>query len=392
MPREGPIDAEWMGRDAQPHKDFFGMPASHAGMGGASLVEGTCTDSYALARASRSGTPTDDTRARMELLHLRLFVAVAEAGSITAASDIVHLAQPALSRRMQELERELGGPLLERTARGVVLTPLGHSLLEHAHQMLDAHTRFMQRAHRALGAPTLRVGTVDYGLPHRILALAIARFATEHPDMRVVEVSVAMHLQPALVEAGELDLGFAAGGWDFPEGMTAHRLLHDPLRGVLLPATHALANAPSVSLDALSGETLLGPPIEQQPAFFGQLFEQMRAAGWRRGRYAATRSHADTDELVRHGHGFSIVPESLLRFVPVGTVIRPLDLQAVSDSSPVIRLGYDWHGVTRSDDDPARLARVARLLALIEAARDELLARPDAAADAMPTPAEGMPK
>src|SRR3974377_1586528 len=69
----------------------------------------------------------------MELRHLRYFVAVAEEGSLTnAAERRLHTAQPSLSRQIRDLELEVGVKLLERKARGIVLTGAGRVFLDHA--------------------------------------------------------------------------------------------------------------------------------------------------------------------------------------------------------------------------------------------------------------------
>jgi len=69
----------------------------------------------------------------MELRHLRYFVAVAEAGSLTvAAEQRLHTSQPSLSRQIRDLEDEVGARLLMRRARPIELTPAGRAFLEHA--------------------------------------------------------------------------------------------------------------------------------------------------------------------------------------------------------------------------------------------------------------------
>ncbi|HEY2124069.1 MAG TPA: LysR family transcriptional regulator, partial [Chthoniobacterales bacterium] len=70
---------------------------------------------------------------QMELRHLRYFVAVAEAGSLTvAAEQKLHMSQPSLSRQIRELEDEVGAQLLSRSPRGIELTPAGRAFLDHA--------------------------------------------------------------------------------------------------------------------------------------------------------------------------------------------------------------------------------------------------------------------
>src|ERR1700686_978630 len=74
----------------------------------------------------------------MELRHLRYFVAVAEAGSLTvAAQRRLHTSQPSLSRQIRELEDEVGTELLTRRARGIDLTPAGRAFLDHARLVLS---------------------------------------------------------------------------------------------------------------------------------------------------------------------------------------------------------------------------------------------------------------
>src|SRR6202451_3521944 len=74
----------------------------------------------------------------MELRHLRYFVAVAEAGSLTvAAARRLHTSQPSLSRQIRDLEDEIGVQLLTRRARGIELTPAGRAFLDHARSVLS---------------------------------------------------------------------------------------------------------------------------------------------------------------------------------------------------------------------------------------------------------------
>src|SRR5260370_25209803 len=74
----------------------------------------------------------------MELRHLRYFVAVAEAGSLTVAAErTLHTSQPSLSRQIRDLEDEVGAQLLRRSGRGIELTPAGRALSHHAPPVLS---------------------------------------------------------------------------------------------------------------------------------------------------------------------------------------------------------------------------------------------------------------
>src|SRR6202007_2928459 len=86
----------------------------------------------------------------MELRHLRYFIAVAEAGSLTVAAEKrLHTAQPSLSRQIRDLEYEGGVPLMNRSVRGVELTAAGRAFLDHARLALTQAEAAAQAARRA---------------------------------------------------------------------------------------------------------------------------------------------------------------------------------------------------------------------------------------------------
>ena len=74
---------------------------------------------------------------RIDFVTLRLFVSIADERSLTRAAEREHLALAAVSKRISDLENQLGSALLYRQPKGVELTPAGHALLHHAHTLLD---------------------------------------------------------------------------------------------------------------------------------------------------------------------------------------------------------------------------------------------------------------
>jgi DNA-binding transcriptional LysR family regulator len=124
---------------------------------------------------------------KMELRHLRYFVAVAEALNFTKAATRLHLAQPALSRQVADLEDELGVDLLRRTSHGVVLTEEGKLFLEEARGILkrtdESVTKVRALARGEFGE--LQVGYVP-PLDLHILPRALAEFQKTTPGVKVV--------------------------------------------------------------------------------------------------------------------------------------------------------------------------------------------------------------
>jgi LysR family transcriptional regulator, hca operon transcriptional activator len=190
----------------------------------------------------------------MELRHLRYFVAVAEEGGLlTAAQRRLHTSQPSLSRQIRDLEAEVGVQLLERQARGVVLTPAGRVFLDHARLALlqvEAATDGARRAgqpKRPVIAMGFLVGLEITWLPHLLRIL--------HEEAPEIEVTLCSQSSPELALAlmrGKLDLAFLR-----PEtnslGLDFKLLAKEPLIAVL-PTSHRLASSKKIRPQDLARE------------------------------------------------------------------------------------------------------------------------------------------
>src|SRR5579862_1133388 len=146
----------------------------------------------------------------MELRHLRYFVAVAEAGSLTVAAErMLHTSQPSLSRQIRDLEVEVGAQLLKRSARGIDLTPAGRAFLDRARLVLSqveaAAEAARQVAHPA--KPCFVMGFLTgYELTWMPEAIKILR--DELPN---IDVMISSQYSPLLAEGlskGKIDAAF----------------------------------------------------------------------------------------------------------------------------------------------------------------------------------------
>jgi LysR family nitrogen assimilation transcriptional regulator len=198
----------------------------------------------------------------MDLRDLRYFVVIADCGSILAASEQLHIAQPSLSIRVKALEQELGVMLFERRPRGVALTSEGMELLSHARQIL--HAAETARESVRLHARTA-VGTVNFGVPTSLTAVLcmplVETTLAELPDvrLRVVE-SMSGYIIDWLRE-GRLDLGLVFGVKSI-SGVQLEPLIEEDL---YLAADSAETFAPlldekgEVPLDRLAGVPMVLP-------------------------------------------------------------------------------------------------------------------------------------
>lgn len=184
---------------------------------------------------------------------LRAFLAIVDCGSLGRAAARVHLSQPALSRRVQELERRLGSPLFERHSKGMALTPAGEALLAPARLLLFE----MEQAEQAVAElngmrrGTLRLGAVA-ALCRDLVPRALATLAAEAPDLAVDLLEAPdSELAEALRER-RVDLVVASQLLDSDEIEAVAPL---PLRDRFAPCSrsgHAIA-VPGAPLAALLG-------------------------------------------------------------------------------------------------------------------------------------------
>ena len=195
----------------------------------------------------------------MELRHLRYFIAVAEAGSLTVAAEKkLHTAQPSLSRQIRDLEYEVGVQLMSRSVHGIELTAAGRAFLDHARLALTQAEAAAEAARRAAQPvkPTFALGfltgrEIDW-LPEAMRVL--------HDELPNIEVTVSSQNSPDLADdlmRGRLDAAFMR-----PEERAdelVYRLVITEPFVVVLPSDHRLAAHDAIELRELVGETFIIP-------------------------------------------------------------------------------------------------------------------------------------
>src|SRR5467141_547521 len=193
----------------------------------------------------------------MELRHLRYFVAVADAGSLTvAAGRKLHTSQPSLSRQIRDLEDEVGAQLLTRGARGIELTPAGRAFLEHARSVLS-QVEAATEAARQIAHPAKPCFVMGFLTGHELTwmpeALRILR--DELPN---VDVMISSQYSPVLADGlskGKLDAAFLRRERGVPD-LAFRLLVKEPLM-VILPSDHRLAELKAISPADLASETFV---------------------------------------------------------------------------------------------------------------------------------------
>ncbi|WP_030168085.1 LysR family transcriptional regulator [Spirillospora albida] len=192
----------------------------------------------------------------MNLRQLRYVVATADHGTMTSAAEALYVAQPALSRAVRELERELGVELFARSGRGVVLTAVGERVVRQARIALDAVDAIEDMSAGRDGArgAELRIATTA-SLEPELTGRLIPLFARDQPAIRVRVIRCpGRDGVAAALRAGQADL--ALTDLPVPGDLTAHPFEE---REIVLISPPGLRVREPVSHDALDGMRLVLP-------------------------------------------------------------------------------------------------------------------------------------
>lgn len=236
---------------------------------------------------------------RVETRELRYFVAVAEELHFGRAAQRLTIAQPPLSRAIQQLERRLGVVLLHRTARAVALTEAGAVLLREARAALDAIEAAERRTRRAGSARPGVVLATKAGASSDLLSKLLHTYAAE-PGAVPVEVMLCGPGQPeSLLRTGQADVALLHRPYDTTAGFDTEDL-HTEQQVVVLPAGHPLADRTQVSSAEVG--TLTNLPLPRWPRPDGS---------YRDGPGPQVRDHTQLFQLIALGLTCAVVPESL---------------------------------------------------------------------------------
>src|SRR5271168_2322617 len=259
----------------------------------------------------------------MELRHLRYFVAVAEAGSLTvAAARKLHTSQPSLSRQIRDLENEVGAQLLTRRARGIELTPAGRVFLDYARSVLS-QVEAAGDAVRRVAHPAKPCFVMGFLTGHELTWMpeAIKILRDELPN---VDVMISSQYSPLLADGlskGKIDAAFLRRERGVP-GLAYRSLVKEPLV-VVLPSDHRLAALKAIRPGDLVGETFV-TVSETAPVLRVVIDDYLKRSG-----IDITPAH-EADHvtmgmsLIASTRGVGLLPAYALNFLPSSITSRPL--------------------------------------------------------------------
>jgi LysR family hca operon transcriptional activator len=295
----------------------------------------------------------------MELRHLRYFIAVAEAGSLSvAAQQKLHTTQPSLSRQIRDLEDEVGVQLLTRSARGIELTPAGRAFLDHSRLVLSQVEAAAEAARRVAhpGKPCFVMGFLTgHELTWMPEAMRILR--DELPN---VDVMISSQYSPQLAEGllkGRIDAAFLRREERVPD--LAFRLLVKERLVVVLPSDHRLATRETINPRDLLGEIFVSVS-ETAPVLRAVIDKYLKRSGINIAPVHEADHLAMGMSLIASTRGVGLLPAYAENFLPRSLTSRPLQGDA-----PTIDLVVGYNKENHSPILKLLLSRLGELVASV---------------------------
>ena len=309
---------------------------------------------------------------------------MAEEQNVTRAAHRLHVAQPALSRTIRNLEQEVGIVLLKRVPGGVALTPAGQKFLPGARRALAEAAGAIARARdaRASEGGPLVVAVAVPELRESALESVLAAYRRVLPAVRVHVEAMGASTQWDALTRRVVDVGVAYAAAPIEHRRLARiPLFEDVISGVVVSSRHRLARRKTVLLHDLGRERLIMLDRVINPEVYDLIVRGFHMAGFVPREFTTddrlAENAAPTMALVAAGHGWTMVPNSIRRALPKSVRYIPLADFAVPFTLEIMHRIDDRSIRTRT------FVRIARQKCAVLVRRSELVrGRPAARAHA----------
>jgi DNA-binding transcriptional LysR family regulator len=262
----------------------------------------------------------------MELRHLRYFVAVAGIGNLSRAAAQLRVAQPALTRQVRDLERELGVALLERHSKGVTPTLAGEAFARGAMRVLADTAAALERAESTSEGVRGRVvvGAMRAVIMHGFAAQLVEALQGEHPEITVSLRELDFRDLLDALESGSADAIIGVEPEEHPV-VVAAPLWEEVADHALLPAGHHLAARASVTPADLGELPLVIPRFGSPLAMRKRALDALHECGFKSPILILEAGLHAGHVAVSAGRGWTLVVRSLAAAAPEGTAAVPIE-------------------------------------------------------------------
>lgn len=259
----------------------------------------------------------------MNTLKLRYFIAVASSGSFSRAAQTLGVAQSALSRHVADLEASIGAQLLERSGRGIQLSPIGQMLLEDAERLIAQFDRTFEQLRVAATGSAGRLTIALNALTTRFPAVlqAIAAFLEDHPDVNLQLPIMRSATMIAQLRDERIDGGFLIGPVQGLSELHRYPVGYDGFR-VALSKSHPLAAQPLLSLRDLEGLPCVLISADSAWTPQSKILQQCHSYGFRPNVRLEVMSQQLQLDLIERDIGYGFINGSAQSILPPNVVMR----------------------------------------------------------------------
>lgn len=284
----------------------------------------------------------------IENRHLRYFLEVARTLHITRAAERLHIAQPALTQNIQQLEQELGVELFERKGRRISLTEAGRVFEREAEHSLRVFLGAQLAAQRAVRG---EVGKVVIGFQSTagltVIPQLLKQLGNKYPDIEVTLREMGTVAQRKALRQGEIDVAIM---YTLPDDEFSHHELTPDSLVIALPESHPLAGRDSIALKELAEDRFILPAREVAEVLHNAVLAECADSGFK-PRHIQEISTAQTAlGIVSAGFGISVLPAAVQALPRKGVVMKP-----IRNSRLQVQLALMWPGENASPIIPKLL-------------------------------------
>lgn len=292
----------------------------------------------------------------MELRHLRYFIAVATELHFGMAAEKLHIAQPPLSKQIQDLEIELGFELFNRTKRSVALTPAGQAFLIEVNQIFQQLDRAID-----IGRKTSRgeLGQISIGFvgsaTYNILPVMLQQFRDRYPDVQIELHELTTDRQLIWLREGRIDIGLIRP--PIVDRALNSQVIFQESLVVALPTNHHLARLDTIELSSLAAEPFILFPRQLAPGLYDTIITICQAAGFSPQVVQECIQMQTIVSLVSANMGVSILPASIQEAQRQGVIYKPIQLKSLGIEQ-LATIAIVW----RINDDSPTMNRLLEIV------------------------------
>jgi DNA-binding transcriptional LysR family regulator len=274
---------------------------------------------------------------RMELRHLRYFVAVAEEENVSKAAGKLRVSQPGISRQIRDLEDEIGFALFERSAKSIRLTAAGKAFLAGARELLQQSEAFVKKA-RAVAAGSTEEINVGYApsLTVQLLPPILRAFQEQLPQVRVALYDLSSDEMMTQLAQKKLQVVLTVP----PSGKMSRGLAVKELARyatvVAVAPNHPFAKLKAIVLKQVASEPIIGLNRKDYPEYHVEMKKLFAAVGSRPNFAEEHEGGTGIIAAVEAGRGVALVPSSLacivgarVKLLPIKPALPPIPVGAV---------------------------------------------------------------